>query len=122
MMQENTEDNMFNALLSDYAAPLDDDGFSDALMANLPTRQTHPLKAKFISTAAILGGAYAALQLPTLWRYISGLTLPSFNVPKLDVSQIETAATSSSYTLVAAALFAIMIIWLGSTFVFGDEM
>ena len=123
MMQENTEDNMFNALLSDYAAPIGDDGFSESVLANLPTTQnSNPSKAKFVSIAAFIGGGFAALQIPSLWQYISSLKLPNLSVPNLEVGQIETLATGSSYTLVATALFAIIMIWLCSTFLLGDQM
>lgn len=123
MMQENTEDNMFNALLSDYAAPIGDDGFSEGVLASLPTTQiSNPSKAKFVSIAAVVGGGIAALQLPSLWRYISNLKLPSLDIPNLDMGQVEAVTTGSSYTLVATATFAVMMIWLCSTFLLGDQM
>lgn len=123
MMQDNTEDNMFNALLSDYAAPVSDGGFSESVLEKLPTTQiSNPLKAKFVSIAALVGGGFAALQIPSLWQYISSLQLPSISVPNLGVGQIETLATGSPYTMVATVLFAIMMIWLCSTFLLGDQM
>ncbi|MBL4869456.1 MAG: hypothetical protein JKX72_00740 [Robiginitomaculum sp.] len=120
MMQDNFDDKMFKDLLNEYAAPMDDAGFSDAVMAGLMPPK--PRKAYFVGIAAALGGGYAALQVPNLWRYISAINLPTLNIPKLDIPQIETASSMSPYTLVSGTLFMLIFIWLCSVFLLEDSM
>ena len=77
LMQNNgpkkSDDTDFAALLSNYAAPAADDGFSQAVLtsidiAALQAAQTRQTKLRLYSLygAAFLGGAVASLQLPSL--------------------------------------------------------
>lgn len=133
MMHETPEDNMFTDLLGEYAAPIADNGFSAKVLAdiqmhtqeaNTETRQN--LKNFIVGGAAIIGGMVAALQLPALWTYVKGLSVPVVEVPTLDLSSVQTSIGANmatpSYTLAAFAMMAALCIWLASAFIFGDNL
>ena len=123
MMQDNSEDKMFGTLLNDYSTPTDDNGFSRSVLNKLPRRR--PLKAYFVSSGAICGGGFAAMQLPTLWRYVSGFKYPAIDIPKLDITSFHVTqidVSSSPYLVMAMGLFLVMAVWFGGTMLLEDEM
>ncbi len=129
MMQDPIEDKQFENLLSDYAAPVDDAGFSARVMAQLPAEQNSAhnttktraqLRSTFIGGGATLGGAIAATQVPALAKLLGKVKLPDINTPAM--SSIDTSIMSTSYGLAAIALLVMGALWLGSTFIFGDQM
>jgi len=71
MMMQNPEDNLFRDLLSDYAAPIEDDGFTKSVMRSIehenPSRSSN-LRRGLIFGACVIGGLMAAIQLPGLFR------------------------------------------------------
>ncbi|PHR93566.1 MAG: hypothetical protein COA69_02695 [Robiginitomaculum sp.] len=124
MMQENSEDKIFQDLLSDYSAPVEDKGFSSYVMSNLPTAtSTHKsLKRAIVGCAALVGGIFATMQIPAFWRYVNSMSLPKVDVPQMNLASIDTSTLGSSYTLAAAACMAMLCVWFASTLLFGDNM
>jgi hypothetical protein len=132
MMHDNAEDRMFKDLLGDYAAPMDDNGFSANVLAKLETTvdvtRMARIKSAMVGSAAIVGTAFAGLQLPALWRFVSGLSVPTLDVPKINGASLEPIRTSaldfsifsSSYGLGVAALGIVMLLWIGNNLLFSD--
>jgi len=134
MMQDPIEDKQFENLLSDYAAPIDDDGFSAHLLAQLPDEQnsaqsntesrTH-LRRAFIGGGAIVGGGIATTQVPALAKLLGKVSLPVINAPEISVpviAPVDTSIMMTSYGMAAAVLLVMGVLWLGSTFIFGDQL
>lgn len=136
MMHETPEDDMFTALLSEYSAPIQDNGFSANMMAMIASQDTQAtvnaikhktIKAMIIGSSAVIGGAYAALQIPSLLRIIRDVSLPKIDITMptvsgLNVPTIDPTLFSSSYMMAAAAIIAIMFIWLAGTLTFGNNI
>jgi len=82
MMMQNPDDNLFKDLLSDYAEPVADEGFSDAVLKTIETetRKVDRIRRVSIYGACFVGGAIAASQLPALM--IMGSKL-SFALPSI---------------------------------------
>gem|GEM_PF-2801532 len=124
-MQDPIEDKQFQDLLGDYAAPVSDDGFSAYVMAQLPSssanlQNTENLRRRFIGGGAIMGAVIAATQLPALVKLISKLNVPDVSMPAL--ASVDTSPFLTSPAMVVAALALMGVIWLSSTFIFGDQM
>lgn len=79
MMMTNPEDDMFGDLLSDYAAPLPDEGFSARILEDIEAQQRHArrVKRRVLAGAVVLGGAIAASQVPALVRLAKNFTMQS---------------------------------------------
>ncbi len=75
MMDNDPMDNELTALLSDYAAPIPDDGFAAKVKAEVAKRAR--LRRIFIAGSGGLGAIIAAMQLPALYGIISGLPAAS---------------------------------------------
>lgn len=125
-MQDNTEDKMFKTLLADYAAPTDDNGFSDFVLANLPKpRNTKLIKSVMVGGAGALGALIASAKLPALWAYVSGVTmpaLPAVETPTMDITAITNSSLmNSSYAPVILGLGLLLVLWMGQTLLFGDD-
>ncbi|PHR60192.1 MAG: hypothetical protein COA43_07800 [Robiginitomaculum sp.] len=136
MMHETPEDDMFTALLSEYSAPIKDNGFSADMMAMVVTQDTlvtvtaakhKKIKTVIVGSSAIIGGAYAALQIPNLLRIIQGVSLPKIDITMPTVSgfsvpSVDPTLFSSSYMMAAAAMLGMMFIWLAGTLTFGNNI
>lgn len=121
MMHENTDDKMFQDLLSDYAAPVDDNGFGARVMEGLPKRT--PPKAYFVGAGAIAGGAIAARQLPALWNYIGGLKLPSVPVPAMKTEHVQSMVQNLPPSmLMAAGLVVMTVLWFAGSELLRDDI
>lgn len=126
MMHDNSEDKMFKDLLGDYAAPADDDGFSAALLANLPAEPNPArIKSLLVGSAAAVGGAIAMMQVPALWTYLKGVSVPKLptpSAPAIDFSALDsTGLMSSSYGIWVFTLGALMALWIGKSVLLGDD-
>lgn len=62
------DDENYEALLSDYINPAEDDGFSDALITLVENRDARlaRLKFGFLGAGFFIGGAIAATQFPAV--------------------------------------------------------
>ena len=63
------DNNSYKALLTDYIAPIEDDGFSASVLENLHAEKKHShiiWRKTIISLAAFTGSIIAAKQLPSL--------------------------------------------------------
>lgn len=71
-------DENFQALLSEYAAPIEDDGFSETVLRMASDRETRLklLKFGFLATGCFFGGMIAATQLKSMLRFAADVTLP----------------------------------------------
>ena len=117
MMVDNTENNEFRELLSDYAAPISDDGFSDhVLMQAHAPKNTGAIKNLMVGMAALLATFSAIPQLGKLLHLLGGVKFPELALP---ANVLESA---SMPTMTIFALLALMIVGLASTFLFSSDL
>ena len=121
-MQENTEDKMFAELLSDYAEPAEDNGFSQFVLASLPRPQSQQrLKSLLVGGAGALGAAIAATQLKGLLSFTKGLTIPTLEAPTVDMTALANSSLmGSTYAPVFLGLGLLTALWIAQTLIFGD--
>ncbi|HFB54725.1 MAG TPA: hypothetical protein ENJ46_02280 [Hellea balneolensis] len=123
MFMENSEDRMFKDLLTDYAAPVADEGFSDHVLASLPrTRDTQRLKLAAIGSAFFMASLIFIAQLPSLFRLLARIQTPKSDTPHLLVPDItgELATLMQNLTgnpiyLVMAGTILLMVMWMAGT-------
>ena len=117
MMVDDTENNEFRELLSDYAEPVSDDGFSEhvLLQANAP-QNTGKIKTLMVGSAALMAGFIALPQVGKLVQLVSGVTLPEVSLPG---NFLETA-NMPSMTIIA--LLAVLIVGIASSFLFSSDL
>lgn len=121
VMHEDTEDKMFKDLLSDYAAPADDNGFSDHVLASFEARPDHSrLKMLMVGGAGLVGAAIAGLQLPGLWNYVSGFKVPTLQ--PVSAPAVDTSLLSSTYGMAIAGMVLLLLLWVGNNILFGEDM
>ncbi len=107
-MMTQAEDNLFQDMLADYAAPASDDGFTDALMQKIQaeTARTERLRKFLIFGACFIGGVIAATQIPALMTLLGTVNMALPDVPSpapLPVSQwIVPSAVLLGFVLWAA--------------------
>jgi len=108
MMMQNDNDE-FQTLLADYAAPTADDGFTDAFMqsiniAELQARQARQMKLRLYSLygAAFLGGIIAALQLPALMNYLG----------RFKIDTTATTNLSLNFNILGMGLICAIALWV----------
>lgn len=77
MMTPIPDDTDYEALLTDYAAPLEDDGFSDRLAAQIHAVETRLMRLRFIclAVACTLGGLIAGTQFKALVELLTAYNL-----------------------------------------------
>ena len=124
MMIDEPENNEFRELLSDYAQPIDDDGFAAHVLAqspkNKPQQNTALLKNFMLSGATLMATLIAVPQLGKLQQLIAGIKLPEITLP-MNVLEASGSGTSSS-SLLILALMATLLISIGGSFVFGKDL
>jgi hypothetical protein len=126
-MQENTEDKMFQQLLGDYAAPAEDNGFSDLVLSSLPQpRNTRLIKSVMVGGAGAIGAVIASAKLPALWAYVSGVKLPALPTVETPTVNMDVLANSSLLSSpYAPALLGVIVLsalWMGQVVIFGDDV
>jgi len=110
MMMSEPENNLFKELLSDYAAPVADNGFTDALMQEIQLRQQkrERLRRSLLGTAFFVGGIIAATQVPNL---VNLLAQYSPSLPELKTGELMTTAkTSPLWSLLGVTVFG-FVLW-----------
>lgn len=75
-----TEDFEFETLLRTYAEPVEDNGFTAAVLQRVAPS---PLRRPIILGAALLGGALALSQVPSLYDLMGRFNIPAFETPSL---------------------------------------
>ncbi len=124
-MVDDTENNEFEQLLSDYAAPIKDDGFSQHVMSNADlqaqtarntAQKTVLVKPVMVGGAALLAALIAVPQLAGLQHLISGIKLPEMS---LDISALNELSLSNTGIF---ALLAVMLIWLASSLWISEDL
>ena len=96
MMMQNPDDNLFQDLLADYAAPVEDDGFTQNLLENIQAeaKRVERIRRVSIYGACFAGGVIAAAQLPALATMAGNIKLAMPAVPDaggLPVSTLSLA-------------------------------
>jgi len=87
MMMQNSDDffgdNLFKDLLSDYAAPVAEDGFSDSMLKSIEAkaRKVERIRRVSIYGACFIGGAIAASQFPALIAIAAKIKLAAPTIP-----------------------------------------
>jgi len=123
MMSDNSEDKIFKDLLSDYARPVPDGGFSAAVLTRCARRKDNRvLKTVTIGSAALVGGLIAAAQLPALLQLTSKFSVPEIPTSKLATIDVNTLASTifASPFMLATAL--LVILWFCATVLSGDAI
>jgi len=84
MMMQNPDDNLFADMLSDYAAPVADEGFSDMVLNTIQAeaRKVERIRRFSIYGACFVGGVIAATQLPALVAMASKIKFAIPTVPE----------------------------------------
>lgn len=84
MMMQNPDDNLFQDLLSDYAAPVAEDGFSDAVIKSIEaeSRKVERIRRFSIYGACFIGGLIAASQIPALVNMTAKIKLAAPALPE----------------------------------------
>ncbi len=124
MMVDNTENNEFRELLSAYTAPIEDDGFAAQVLlqaeqqtqADRPVQNATMIKNLMLGSAAVLATLFAAPHLAKVKTLIASIHLPEFSAP---ANVLDTSSTSSMMVL---AMLAVLMIGIGSSFVFGKDV
>lgn len=117
MMVDDTENNEFRELLSDYAEPINDDGFSDhVLMQVQKPRDMNMLKNLMIGGAALMAGFVALPQLGKLVQLIGEIKLPEISL------QSGLVENSNMPHMAIIALLAVLIIGLSGSFLFSSDL
>jgi len=77
MMMQQPDDNLFADLLSDYAAPVADEGFSDTVLKTVSSETLKLKRIRHISIygACFIGGIIAASQFPALINMIAKINV-----------------------------------------------
>ena len=102
---QNPEDKIFQDLLSDYATPLEDAGFTESFMALVEEvdLRHRKLRRGLIFGACSIGGLISALQLPGLIDLIAG---QDFSLGTLPISGFDQPSwTFGAILLVGFVLF-----------------
>ena len=83
-MMQNPNDNLFQDLLSDYAAPVEEDGFSEAVLKSIDAegRKIERIRRFSIYGACFIGGLIAASQFPALLNMMAKLKLALPVIPE----------------------------------------
>jgi len=83
MMMQTPDDNLFKDMLSDYAAPVADDGFSLSVIEAIEaeTRKVERIRRFSIYGACFVGGVIAATQLPGLITMTAKIKLAAPSIP-----------------------------------------
>lgn len=73
------DDDSYQAILTDYMTPADDNGFSDVTMASIAARQKYlqRLRFTFLAAGSFFGGIIAATQIGTVLELIVRITIPT---------------------------------------------
>jgi len=121
MMVDNTENNEFRELLSDYTAPTTDNGFSEHVLMQAHLQEQAPqntgaIKNLMLGMAAVLAAFFVVPQLGKLKHLLGGIQLPELTLP---ANVLESA---SMPTMTIFALLALMIVCLGGTFLFSSDI
>lgn len=127
MMVDNTENNEFRVLLSDYTTPISDDGFSEHVLIQAPNSQKIApqnigmIKRLMIGGAALLAALIAVPQLGKLQQFLASIRVPEVSLPThiIETNFIENANMSSLTTTV---LLAVLVVGFASSVLFSSDI
>ena len=130
MMHDDSENQMFRTLLADYSAPVDEDGFSAAVLqahTNLKTAPAVNARRLRMITVGVAGGFGAAItisKIPALGAYLSTLQMPS--PPLADTSilngSITESLSGSPYSLIASGLVFAMMVFIAGSLMLSEDV
>ena len=110
MMMQNSDDffsdKLFQDMLADYAAPVEDDGFTQNLVENIEAeaKRVERIRRVSIYGACFTGGVIAAAQLPALAAMAGSLKLALPAMPDAGGLPISTFS-------LAAIIFLGFVLW-----------
>ena len=122
MMENDPMENEFKVLLSDYAAPIPDDGFAQSVKTRIEKRAR--LRRFMIGGASLMGGIIAGAQIPKLITLIrpdaaaqsaemTSLTkslLPT--IPELSLTEISAGLSQGPlWMTIALGVTALSLLW-----------
>ena len=130
MMHDDSEDKMFKALLAEYSAPVEDEGFAAALMqahsetATTPGHNSQRLRVLTLGFAGAFGAAIAISKIPALGSYLSKLSLPNATLPDTSAlnASIADSLSGSPYSLVASGLVVAMMVCIAGALMLSEDM
>ena len=109
MMMQNPDDNLFQDMLADYAAPVKDDGFTHSLLETIEAEAKRVERIRRVSVygACFAGGLIAATQLPGLAVMAGKVKLAMPVVPAVP----EAGALPVSTMGLAGLVFLGFVLW-----------
>ena len=114
IMENDPMDENLKALLSDYAAPVPDDGFAAAVKSEITKRAR--LRRALILGGGTIGALIAALQLPALFALAEGLPktakLPTDLAAPVEPSMLSTITDSLTWGSVSPVMMGAVIVGL----------
>lgn len=121
MMENDPMNESLKSLLSDYAAPIPDDGFAQNVKIRIARRSN--LRRFMLAVASLAGGIIAGMQIPKMVDVVSGVSgaaLPDASMPQLPDFSIHQVLDGFSLgagapMLMIAATGICLLWWLGDT-------
>lgn len=92
MMMQDPNDNLFKDMLADYCAPVQEDGFSQNIMAqvNINIQRQEHIRRVSIYGASFVGGLIAASQFPSLLGLVAKMNIVVPSLPHTDSLSLST--------------------------------
>ena len=105
-MMQQPDDNLFADMLSDYAAPVAEDGFSDSVLKKIEaeTRKVERIRRVAIYGSCFVGGIIAASQLPALVNMTTKINLATPSFP-------EASTLPASQWSLAGLILLSFVLW-----------
>ncbi len=84
MMMQNPDDNVFQDILSEYAAPVEEDGFTQSVLESIKaeSKRIRRIRSVAIYGACFIGGLIAASQFPALMALIGEIDIALPSIPQ----------------------------------------
>lgn len=114
-MQDDAFEDGLESLLQDYAKPLADNCFSEAVMAR--TRKETRLRRYLLWGASLTGGLIASTQLPRLGALLGQLPRPNlseFGSSQFDVKTLADIMQQNLSVSAGVGLMLVLGLWLAS--------
>lgn len=76
------DDNEFEALLQDYSAPVEDDGFADSFAQNIQAYEARLMRLRFmfLAVACTLGGVIAGTQFKSFMKLLGTYNIQAWSL------------------------------------------
>ena len=110
MMMQEPYDTRFTELLSEYAAPIADDGFSEAVLkaAAIEARRIKRMRRAAIYGGSFVGGIIAASQIPMLVSMVSKVNVRIPAIPEVASLPVPQWSAIGGLVLLGFVLWAVL--------------